>query len=59
MKKTCYEVTHIFIYTPIRQDVMILMDCLATAMQSALDTVLKTEKPPGEKGITMRRWETS
>lgn len=53
MQKTCHGVAHIFIHTPVRQDAMILMDCLATAMQSALDAVLKRERPPGEKRITM------
>ena len=53
MQKTCLGIAHIFIHTPVKQDAEILMDCLATAMQSALDAVLKRERPLGEKRITM------
>ncbi len=53
MQKTCHGVAHIFIHTPIRQDAMIIMDCLATSMQSAMDAVFKKGHRKGERRMTM------
>lgn len=53
MQKTCHGVAHIFIHTPIRQDAMIIMDCLATSMQSAMDAVFKEGHRKGERRMTM------
>lgn len=53
MQKTCHGVAHIFIHTPVRQDAMIIMDCLATSMQSAMDAVFKRGHQKGERRMTM------
>lgn len=53
MQKTCHGMAHIFIHTPARQDAMIIIDGLATSMQSAMDAKLKKEHEKGRRRITM------
>lgn len=53
MMKTCHGMAHIFIHTPARQDAMIIIDALATSMQSAMDAKLKKGHVKGRRRITV------
>lgn len=53
MQKTCHGVGHIFIHTPIRQDAMIQMDCMASSVHSAMDAKMKEGHVKGTRRITM------
>lgn len=52
MMKTCHGVGHIFIHTPIRQDVMIKLDIIATSIQSVMDWIMSSRRGKGERKIT-------
>ena len=53
MMKTCHGLSHVFIHTPVRQDSMVIMDALATCVQTAMDAALKAARPEGGRRITV------
>ncbi|MGN0138055.1 MAG: transposase [Candidatus Methanomethylophilaceae archaeon] len=53
MMKTCHGIGHIFIHTPIRQDVMIRLDIITTSIQSVMDEVMKRKRPVKGRNITV------
>lgn len=53
MMKTCHGLSHVFIHTPVRQDSMVIMDALATCVQTAMDAALKAARPEDGRRITV------